>query len=140
MKLALNQRQNNGIEESYPRCWPYLMPTVAVGETISFRITGTPGMPVRLRMGAGVQSSPRPVRWDDLLYEPPRMTCHDLGAIPGEGVMEISVTVPSHWNEGDERLLQALVGSKLTNVMMLKVGPSAARSESSSKMASGQFY
>jgi|GEM_PF-5089099 len=126
MKHALNQALSNGMEQSCPNCWPCLMPTIAVGETFSFRITGTPGLSVRLRIGAGVKESPRPVRWDDFLYKSPPMICHDLGPIPEGGVMEIAITVPSHWRAGDEHLLQALVGSKLTNLMVLKVDDSAA--------------
>ena len=50
----------------------------------------------------------------------------DLGAIPSDGVLSLSATVPSSWQPGEEHPFQALVGpmapgSVLTNLMLLEV-------------------
>ncbi len=113
--------------EFYCRLRPYLMPTVTAGENAVLRIAGRPGMRVWLKMGAGVSDYPRSTLWGDLYLEPPVLDINDLGVMPENGVLEFTFTVPRSWRAGAEYPLQAVVGSRLTNLMVLKVGPVPSR-------------
>jgi len=93
---------------------------VAPGGTIKLRITGEPSLAVKLGLGSEVQNPPDPTAIGDLYLKAPFQQ-FNLGSIPATGVLSIDATAPPTWISGEEKPFQALVGSDLTNLMVITV-------------------
>ncbi len=99
----------------------YYTGDIVPGASIKVKIVGMPGTsPVRLILGSGVQDPPQPTMYGDLYLLPPYQQ-FGLADIPSSGVFAVSGTVPGSWQSGEEYPFQALAGSDLTNLMLMKV-------------------
>jgi len=99
---------------------------VTPGGSVTIRVIGPPGAPVKLVLSAGIQIPPRQTIFGDLYLLMPFLATVNLGPIPSEGAQVTPLTVPNVWNPGDEYFFQALIGpqapgSQLTNLMILVV-------------------
>jgi hypothetical protein len=101
---------------------------VVPGGTIALNIVGGPGMaPVMLAVGSGIQNPPQGTPYGNLYLLLPAAVLIKLGAVPSNGILAHSATVPAVWMPGDEKPLQALVGSlsspraRLTNLLILTI-------------------
>jgi len=113
-----------GADEFYSHL--YHRGSVIPGGQISVRITGTPGKPVTLALGAGVQDPPQSTPYGDLYITYPPAASFSLGNIPATGALVFPANLPSGWQPGEEYPLQALIGplapgSVLTNLHVLEV-------------------
>lgn len=116
-----------GADES----WIHLYHTgrAAPGGSISIRVVGSPGEPVVLCLGSGVQDPPQPTMYGDLYLELPLRNKWSLGDVPTYGVLIWTKAIPSGAVPGGAYPLQALIGppgdpgSKLSNLDVLVVVP-----------------
>lgn len=101
--------------------------TVVPGGAIQVVVIGTPGQPVILALGHGIQNPPLNTPYGDLYLTLPVATTFSLGVIGTSGVLAVPGTIPGSWTSGYEAPTQALVGpfgnpsSVLTNLMVLEV-------------------
>jgi hypothetical protein len=115
-----------GADEFHPHL--YHVGDVLPGAAIHVRVVGRPGTaPVRLLLGSGLLDPPRQTFHGDFYLELPIRWQKDLGAVWSNSVIILAITVPTVWQTGDQRFLQALVGplgnpgSILTNPLTLTV-------------------
>jgi len=96
----------------------YHLGGVVPGTRTDLRIVGEPGDPVVLLLGSGVLDPPWPTPFGDLhLLMPIRPFL--MPNIPASGVLITSAIVPASWIPGEEYPFQALIGGRLTNLMVL---------------------
>jgi len=99
--------------------------SVVPGGTINIRTVGTPGSPVTLALGSGIQDPPQPSQYGNFYLMRPLIWSGSIGVIPAQGILTYPVIVPSMWLPGSKHPLQALVGpfgsagSRLTNLLEL---------------------
>ena len=123
-RVALNT-VDMGADEYYYHLYP--VGSVVPGQGLILRIVGGPGMPVKLYLDNQVEDPPLSTQYGDFHLPWPPLWQGNVGTVPGIGILNLSVTVPSSWNAGDQKPLQALVGplngpyTKLTNLMLLHV-------------------
>lgn len=89
------------------------------GNWIGIGVVGAPGTsPIKICMGTGIQDPPQPTSYGDLYLGWPIYQI-DVGTIPATGVLFLNATVPTTWSAGEERPFQALIGTTLSNLMVL---------------------
>lgn len=100
----------------------YSLGDMIPGNTIDVRIVGFPGTaPLRLWLGSGILEEAWPTTSGDFYLLPP-LTTFPLGVIASShGIRNIEAKVPVTWLSGELYGLQALVGDKLSNLMVLTV-------------------
>lgn len=97
------------------------------GFPIDLKVVGSPGAPVLLALGSGIQDPPASTQHGDLWLEWPPLWQGNIGTVPGNGILVYTATVPSQWSSGSEHPFQALIGpwggpdTTLTNLFTLKV-------------------
>jgi len=105
----------------------YPVGPVVPGQGMTLKMVGGPGLPVTLYLDNQVQDPPFSTRYGDFHLPWPPLWQAKVGTIPGSGILNLPVTVPSNWNSGDQKSLQALVGplngpyTRLTNLLLLLV-------------------
>jgi|GEM_PF-2555465 len=99
---------------------PYLsfLGSVDPGESIDVRVTGKPYSTVWLSGGSGVRALPLSTCYGRLYLIPPFQS-RSCGVIPEKGILVAPMTVPNCWVSGQEYPFQALVGRKLSNLVVL---------------------
>jgi len=113
-----------GADEFYRHL--YHLEPVVPGNLLTLKVVGTPSAPVILALGASIKDLPVSTQYGDLWLNFPLMK-FQLGAIPSDGILGFSATVPNFWLAGQQKPLQALVGplgnpaSMLTNLDVLVV-------------------
>ncbi len=108
-----------GADEFYPHL--YHVGTAEPGTWLGVGVVGVPGTtPVKICLGSGIQDPPQSTSYG-LLYLAWPISQYDVGSLPASGVLFLSVTVPTTWAAGEERPLQALIGTSLSNLDVLYV-------------------
>jgi hypothetical protein len=114
-----------GADEFHPHL--YFVGTPLPGATLSLRVIGPAGAPVRLLLSDGIQDPPQPTVYGDLYLQTPFTGNWTLPAIGKEGLTTITATVPAAWASGDVHPFQAWVGawggfpSRFTNLFSLSI-------------------
>ncbi len=104
----------------------YTVGTITAGAEISIRVVGRPDAPVRLCQGNSL-ATPQASKYGDFHLQRPLVNLWNLGTIPSNGVLILSVTIPDFWDAGDSFHFQSLVGNfggaytRLTNVLDIVV-------------------
>ena len=99
----------------------YAIGDIVPGVSVDVKVVGAPGTtPVTLGLGSGIKDPPQSTIYGLLYLEPPIYRL-SLGTIPSNGILTWSTVVPNDWNSGEQYPLQALVGVKLSNLMVLTV-------------------
>jgi hypothetical protein len=105
----------------------YVTGDTAPGGSIQGKLVGLPGTsPVGLFVGTDVLSSPVSTMWGSFWLQAPWFLFGPLGAIPSDGVMVLSTTLPGTPPAPYDIPMQALIGlgaESLTNLFMLEVRP-----------------
>jgi parallel beta-helix repeat protein len=105
----------------------YSLGAIVPGNRILINTVGAPASPVTLLLGSGVLWIPHNTPHGKLHLNWPLLWQGVVGTIPSDGVLFVSVNVPSAWQTSEEHPLQALVGpwgspgTLLTNLMILTV-------------------
>jgi hypothetical protein len=104
----------------------YLLGDPQPGSQVRIRITGRPGVPVRLAMGADVREQSHLTPYGKMYLKGP-LNLFSVGDMPASGIRTIRTVIPSQWAPGDNKPFQAMVGrlgdpeSELTNLMILSI-------------------
>lgn len=98
----------------------YYLGTAMPGNTIYMHVVGIPGAKVTGVMGSAIKDPPQGTIYGWVYIEPPYYF-FPLGYLPGDGILPKAVSIPSHWL-GDY-YFQALAGTRLTNLMVVRVFP-----------------
>ncbi len=93
---------------------------VSPGNFVRLGIQGWPGLISRLVHGSGIQIPPQSTAHGDL-YLLPTYRKFFVGYIPPTGELFLFGIVPKSWVPGEEHGVQAIVGSYLTNLLVLTV-------------------
>lgn len=113
-----------GADEFYTHL--YHLGSPEAGSQIRIRITGRPGVPVRLAMGAGVREQVHVTPYGNLYLTGP-LNLYSAGDMPISGIRTIRTVIPNNWIPGESKAFQAMVGSlgdpdsELTNLMILSI-------------------
>ncbi len=113
-----------GADEIHPHL--YFKGGVIPGQSMEYRIIGTPSEPVILAQGSGIQDPPQPNMYGDLFLDWP-IYQQSIGSLDADGYLIFQRTIPSHWLSGERYPFQALIGpqwfstSVLTNLLVLSV-------------------
>jgi len=105
----------------------YLTGDVQPGQEIDVNVVGWPTAPVNLYMDPELVDPPLSTQYGDFYLPWPTLWDGSLGQIPQNGVLTLTVTVPSTWKPGDTYYLQALVGpwgsffTTLTNYVKVEI-------------------
>jgi len=104
----------------------YSLGSVEPGRWISIRVIGSPGEPVVLVLGSGIQDPPYQTSYGYFHLQLPIVSQYPLGAVSPDGFLSLNCTIPGSWQPGEEYPYQALVGalvpgSELSNLMVLTV-------------------
>lgn len=119
-----NSQTDMGADEFHRHL--YYLGNSTPGGLVHFRIVGYPGKPVTLALGAGIQDPPMSTQHGDFFLKFP-LQQYSVGFIPGDGILIQPGLLPSSWEPGDLRFVQALVGaqgdpsSRLTNLLVVEV-------------------
>lgn len=114
-----------GADEFYTHL--YITGDAAPGGTIEGKLVGLPGTtPVGLFVGTGLLPSPVPTAWGEFYIDlgQPWVLFYPLGAIPANGLMVLSTSIPGSVPAPYDLPMQALIGmnaDSFTNVSVLEV-------------------
>jgi hypothetical protein len=123
-RIALG-RVDIGADEFYYHL--YHTGNVIPGSAIDVKVVGYPTAPVTLFLGSGIQDPPFATQHGDFWLNWPPVLQGGIGAVPGDGVLVFTATVPTSWVSGEQHPLQSLVGpwgggwTRLTNFDTLVV-------------------
>lgn len=85
-------------------------------------LVGDPGTaPVGLFLGAELLDPPMPTLWGAFHIKPPYVLLAPLGAISSNGLLILPVTLPATIPAPYDVPMQAMIGSKFTNLCILEV-------------------
>jgi len=96
------------------------------GAAVTVRVVGTPGEPVLLALGGGIEDPPLSTQYGDLYLTLPLTNYWHLGTLPGNGLLLWPITIPASGDPWGTYPSQALVGpwgdpnSRLTNLHIVK--------------------
>lgn len=99
----------------------YFTGEIMPGKMFHLKMIGFPGtQPVLIAKGSSVRSQPFPTQYGDLYLDGQILQTFQ-GPIPEDGLLDLTITAPISWNPGDSIPFQALAGTRLTNLLSLKV-------------------
>jgi len=98
----------------------YMVGVPTPGSWITLRFVGYPGDGVLLGLGSGINPAGTWTNWGWFYLVPPFMK-FQMGAVPGNGILVVDVQIPTGAAVGNQYPLQALVGTSLTNYLLIIV-------------------
>ena len=92
------------------------------GGSIAGNFVGDPGTaPVGLFLGSELLDPPMPTIWGAFHIKPPFVLLAPLGAISSNGLLILPATLPATIPAPYDLPMQAIIGSKFTNLCILEV-------------------